>query len=60
MESGIPAITQARLDDDHFRYDHKRYLREKYEDLVVDLADPSTTSLATSAALGQFDRGKPS
>jgi hypothetical protein len=29
----------------------KRYLRDKYEDLVVYLADPSTKSLATSAAL---------
>jgi hypothetical protein len=29
----------------------KRYLRDKYEDLVVYLADPSNKSLATSAAL---------
>src|ERR1700741_1734780 len=28
---------------------HKRYLRDKYEDLVVYLADPSAKSLATSA-----------
>jgi len=28
---------------------HKRYLRDKYEDLVVYLADPSAKSLVTSA-----------